>query len=122
LEVFFDLDDQRAPSHRTDHVIRQAPAQLLGDFEAYRFRSFSVVGSQVYVDEAPVMLVGNLRTEAVDLIVVAGDAYDLCAEDVRTQNLRGLKIRWNKDPSLETFAGGMRSYGISQIARRGAGH
>src|SRR6202022_589867 len=52
-----DLYDQRTASHWADDVIRQAPAELFGDFESHGLRSLGVVRTQVHVDEAPAMLV-----------------------------------------------------------------
>src|SRR6266852_3354958 len=84
VEGFFDFRQQRAAGHGNDNVVGQTPAKLLGDFKADRFRAFGVIGAQIHVHKSPVMLVGDLRAEAVDLVVVPGDAYDS-----RAINLRG---------------------------------
>src|SRR2546429_1292883 len=41
-----------------------------------RLRAFRVVRSQVHVDQAPPIPVGNLRTQAIDVVVVSVDAHD----------------------------------------------
>ena len=122
VERLLDLDDQRSASHGADDVIRQAPAELFGDFETDRLRSLGIVGTQVHVDEAPAMFVGDLRAESVDLIVVPGDAHDFRAEHIRAKNLRGLEVGWNKDPGLQPFARGVRGDGVGQVSGRGARH
>src|SRR4029077_17901393 len=77
VKRFLDLGDQRSASHRTNDVVRQTPSELLGNFKPYCLRSFRIVGTQVNINESPTVLVSNLRTEAVDLIVVSGDAHNL---------------------------------------------
>src|SRR6266852_2269194 len=54
-----------------------------------------------------IFVINDLRAQAVDLIVAAGDADKLCAKDLRAENLRGLEIGRNKDPRLESVAGGL---------------
>src|SRR4029077_6367119 len=97
IERLPDLRNQRSTSHGNDHVIRQAPAQLLGDLEADGLRSLGVIRTQVHVYKTPVVLVRNLRAQAVDLIVAACDADYFRAEHVRTQNLGRFEIGWNED-------------------------
>ena len=55
-----NLGDQRAAGHGNHDVIGQTPAELLGDLEADSFGALGVVGTQVHVDEAPVVAVGDL--------------------------------------------------------------
>src|ERR1700745_1912332 len=66
------------------------------------------------------MLGGDLRAQAVDLIVVSGDANNLGAEDVRAENLCRLKIGRNEDPRLQAFARSVCGNGVGQVSRRGA--
>ena len=60
LEGLADLADERAAGHGDDDVVGQTPAELLGDLVADGLRAFGVVGAEVDVDEAPVVLVGDL--------------------------------------------------------------
>src|SRR5271165_737643 len=62
------------------------------------------------------MLVGDLRAESIDLIVVAGDAHDFRSEHVRAQNLRGLKIGRDEDPGFESLARRVRGDSVGQVA------
>ena len=71
VERLVDLADQAAAGHRADDVLRRPPAQLLGDLEADRLRALGVERPQVDVDEAPAVLEGDLRAEAIDLVVGA---------------------------------------------------
>ncbi len=116
IESFLDLGDQRAASHRDDDVIRQPPAQLLGDLEAHSLRAFRVVRTQVDIHEAPAMFVCNLRAEPVHLVVAARDAHDLRAEHLRAEDLRGLEICRNEDPRLEAIARSLRGDGVGKVA------
>ena len=69
-----DLGQDRAAGGRDDRVLRQPPAELLGDLEAVGLGAFGVVRPQVHVDDRPAVLVGDLGAEAVDVVVVAADA------------------------------------------------
>ncbi len=48
-----DFTDQRATSHRDDHVVWQFPAKLLGNFVAVRLGAFGVIGTEIHVDQSP---------------------------------------------------------------------
>src|SRR6185437_13230236 len=122
FECFVNLRNQRTASHGNDNVVRQTPAKVLGDFIANRFRTFSVVGTQIDIYKAPAMLVGNLRAEPVHLIVVAGDANNLCAVDFRAENLCRFKVRWNENAGSEAVARSLGRCGIRQISRGRTAH
>ena len=97
VEGLADFADQRAAGHGDDDVVGQAPAELLGDLVAYGLRAFGVVGAQVDVDEAPVVLVGDERAEAVDVVVVAVDADEARAVDEGVEDLGGLEVGGDED-------------------------
>ena len=92
LERLVDLADQAAAGHRADDVVGQTPAELLGDLVADRLRALGVVRPQIDVDEAPAVLEGDLRAEAIDVVVVAVDAHEPRAVDLRAENLGRLQI------------------------------
>ena len=121
-EGFGNFADQRTPGHRYDYVVRQAPAELLGDFETVRLGAFGVVRAQVDVDQAPLEAVGDLGAEAVDLVVVAIDADDAGAVDGGIQNFCGLEIGWDEDAGVKALLGRLGGYGIGEIAGRGAAY
>src|SRR6476660_4501820 len=52
-------------------VIRDPPAELLRYLITHGLRAFVIVRAQVHVDEAPAVLVGDLRAEPVHVIIVA---------------------------------------------------
>ena len=57
-----------------DDVVRELPAELLGDLEGQRLRAFRVVGPDVDVDERPGReLARQLGAEAVHVVVAAVD-------------------------------------------------
>jgi len=93
---------------------------LLGDLIAHRLRAFGVVGAQVHVHEAPVVAVGNLRAQAVDVVVIAIDANQGCAVDLGVENLGGLKIGRHQDEGFEAQACGLRGNCVGQVAGGGA--
>ena len=120
IEGLADLADQRAAGHRADDVVGQAPAELLGDLVADGLRALGVVGAQVHVDEAPVVLVGDQRAEAVDVVVVAVDADQPRAVDLRVEHLGGLEVGGDEDAGLQAQARRLRGDGVGQVAGRGA--
>ena len=122
IKRLLDLRDERSASHRHHDVIGQAPAELLGDFIAHRLRSLSIIRTQIHVHESPAAFagkrfIGDLRAQAIDVVVAAVDAHQLRAKHLRAQNLRRLEIGWNEDPGFQSFAGRLRSHRIRQIAR-----
>ena len=56
LEALEDARQQRAAGDRRDDVLREPPAELLGDLEAVRLGALGVVGAQVDVGEPPAYL------------------------------------------------------------------
>src|SRR3954469_17090640 len=65
------------------------------------------------------MLVSDLRAEAIDLVIAAGDAYEFCAIDLRADDLCRLQVSGDKDPCFEAFTGCLSRDGVCQIAGRG---
>jgi len=51
------------------------------------------------------MLAGDLSAEAVDMVVIAVDAYEASAIDLGGQDLGGFEIGWNQDGCFEAKAG-----------------
>ena len=94
---------------------------MLGDFEANSFRTFRVIGTQVHVNESPVSLIGDLRAQAIDLVVASGNAYQLRAKNLRAQNLRGLEISRDENYSLEAIARRLRRHRVGQVSGGRAG-
>ena len=66
--------------------------------------------------------VGDLRAEAIDVVVVAVDAHDARAVDGSVQNLGGLEIGGNKDAGVEALLRGLRGHGIGKIAGGGTAY
>src|SRR6202030_2153917 len=78
------------------------------------------VGTQIHVDEAPLEAVGNLRAQAIHVIVVAVDAHDARAIDRGVEDFGRLEVRGNEDAGIETLLRGLRSDGVGEIAGRRA--
>ncbi len=96
-----------------------SPAELLGDLEAERLRSFGVEGPQVDVDEAPAVLERHLRAEAVDLVVGATHLDDLGPVDAGAENLGALQVGGDEDVALQPGGGGVGGDAVGQVAGRG---
>ena len=120
LERLVDLADQAAAGHRRDDVVGRPPAQVLGDLEADRLGSLGVERPEVDVDEPPAEPEGDLRAEAVDLVVVALDRDHLGAVDRGAQDLALLEAVGNQDVGLQPGGGGVGRHAVGQVARRGA--
>src|SRR5439155_26246980 len=101
--------------HRHDDVLGRAPAELLGDLEAHRLGALGVVGPQVDVHEAPAILEGDLRTQAVHLVVGAADADDLRPVDAGAQDLRALQVAGHEDVRLQPGGGGVGGHAVGQV-------
>src|SRR5947209_5699312 len=69
MKRLVNLADQTAARHRADDVLRRTPAELLGDLVADRLRTLRVERAQVDVDEAPVVAIGDLAAQAIDVVV-----------------------------------------------------
>ena len=96
-EAARDARQQRAAGDGRDDVLRQPPAELLDDLEAERLGALGVVGAQVDVGEAPAVLVGDLRAEPVDVVVVAADRHQLRLIDGRADHLARLEVVRDED-------------------------
>ena len=89
MKALRDFADEGASGHGDDDVIWEPPAELFGDLEAYGFGALSVVGAEIDVDEAPVVLVSDESAEAVDVVVVAVDADEASAVDEGVEDFGG---------------------------------
>src|SRR5437016_13592320 len=81
-----------------------------------RFRAFRIVGAQIDVDEAPLKAVGDLRAQAIHMIVVPVNAHDARAVDGGIENFRGLQVGGNEDAGVESFLRGLSCNGVGQSA------
>ena len=108
------------PAMGHDYVVRETPAELLGDFKANCLGAFGIEGAQVDVDETPVVAIGDLRAETIDVVVVAVDADQRRAVNLGVENLRRLEIGGDEDVGLEAEARGVRGNGVGQVAGRRA--
>ena len=88
---------------------------MFGDLVSDGLRTFSVIGPQVHVYESPVVLVGNLRAEAIHLVIAAGNSHQLCTENLGDDDFCLLEIRGNKDPAFESVARGLSGRGVCKI-------
>ena len=67
------------------------------------------------------MFVGNLRAEAVYLVVAPRNAHQLRAEYLRADDFGGFEIGGDENPGAEPVAGRLRCDGVRQISCRRAG-
>ena len=116
-----DLGEERAAGHRDDGVAWEFPAELLGNFEAHALGSFRVVRAEVHIHEAPAIFAGDLRAEAVHLVVGTFDADDLRAVNKRSDDFALLQVRGDEDIARETCGGGIGCHGVREVSGGGAG-
>jgi hypothetical protein len=57
------------------------------------------------------MLIGDLRAQAIDVVVAAVDAHQFRAKHLRAENLGRLEIGRDKNPCLQAFASRLRGDG-----------
>ena len=108
--------------HRHNHVVRQSPSQLFGDFKSHGLRAFRVIRTQIHIDEAPSVFVRDLRAQPIHLVVAARNANQLRAINLRAQNFCRLKICGNEDPRFESVARRLRRNRIGKIPGRRTRH
>ena len=123
-QLFESLEDarqQRAAGDGRDDVTGEAPAELLGDLEAVGLRALGVVGAQVDVREAPLVLVRHLRAQPVHVVVVAADGDDARPVDAGAGDLAGFEIVGDEDVAGEPEPRGVRGDAAGEVAGRRAG-
>ena len=101
-------------------MLRQAPAELFGDFEAIGLGAFGVIGPQVHVHDRPAVLVGDLGAKAIDVVVIAADADHVRAEDQRAEDFPLLEIVRDHDIAADARLRRMGGGAVGQIAGAGA--
>ena len=120
-EAADDAREQRAASDRRHDVPRIAPAELLDDLEAVRFRSLRVIRPQVDVDEPPSIAIGDLRAQPIHVVVIAGDRQDRRSEDCRPKQLPRFEVIGNEDTAFDAEPGRVRRYAVGEVPGRSAG-
>ncbi len=121
LEAAAQFGEQRARGDRADDPVRQRPAELLDRLEGERLRALGVVRPQVDVDERPRVLLGELRAEPVDVVVVAADADQVGPVDAGREQLLFLQVGGDEDVGVEARGGGVGGDRVGEVAGRGAG-
>ena len=101
IKGLVDLAHQRAARHRHDHMLRESPAEILGDFITHRLGTLGVERPEVDVHESPVVLEGNLGAEAVFLVVGAVHTDDVRAVNAGAEDLGFFQIRRDEDVALQ---------------------
>ena len=122
LVALVDLRQERSRGHAHDRVVGHLPVELLLDLEAHALAALGVVGAHIDVHEGPAVFAGDLRAEAVDLVVVALDAHHVRAVHERVEHLALLQVGGNEDVGVEAGGGGIGGHRVGKIASGGAGH
>ena len=112
-----DLGDQRAARHGDNDVLRQTPAELLGDFISHGLRTLGVVGAQVDVDDAPGVLLRNFGAKAVHLIVIALHVHQVGAVNLRGDDFLWFEVGGNEDERLKAAGRSLRRHRVGEISR-----
>ncbi|OLL73183.1 ComEC/Rec2-related protein [Pseudonocardia sp. Ae168_Ps1] len=120
-EALVDLRELRAGRDRDDDLLRQPPAELLGDLEAQGLGALGVVGADVDVHERPVLVLGGqLGGEPVDVVVVAVDREQGAPVHRGRDDLRLLQRGGDEYDRVPAGARGGGRDGVGQVAGRGA--
>src|SRR5437660_8874993 len=85
-----------------------------------RFRAFRILVAKTVVQDAPLQAVGNLRAQAIHMIVVPVNAHDARAVDRGVENFRRFKVGGNEDAGVESLLRGLCGNGVGEIAGGGA--
>ena len=97
-----------------------AAAELLGNLEADGLGAFFgvVVEPQVHAltKRFPVVALGNLRAEAIHMVIVTIDANQRCSIDLGVEDLGRFKIARHENVGLQAKARGVRGDGVGKIA------
>src|SRR5262249_53640267 len=114
------LRQDRAAGGGHHDVLRQLPAELLGDLEPIRLGAFGIVRAQVDVDEGPAVLVGDLAAQPVDVVVVAADRHRARSVDGGADDLALLEVVGDEDEAVEPGARRVCRDAVGEVAGRGA--
>jgi len=117
-----DLGQQGTGGHAGDRVAWKLPSKLLRDLEAHRLRALRIVGTEIHIHESPAILPGDLRAEAVHLIIGSLDADDIGAVNKGAEDFSLLQIGGDKHVALQACIGGIGGDRVSQITRGGTRH
>ena len=118
LEALLDLGEQRAARDRDDHVVGCLPSELLRGLERERLRTLGVERPHVDVDERPLVQPGELRAEAVDVVVVAFDRDEVAAVDRRGDDLALLEVGRDEHVRPQARVRRVRGDGVREVAGR----
>ena len=99
-----------------NHTVRSLPTQLLHHLVAQGFTSLGVIGSEIDIDKSPVIFLGHLGTQAVDIIIAAINSYQHRVIDSSSNQLARFYITRNEDVSQYFCLGGVGGDTGSQVA------
>ena len=120
-ERLVHLGEQRARGHRDDDLLGQPPAELLGDLVAERLAALGVVRPDVDVHERPVLVLGDLAAQPVDVVVGALHRDERLVVHRRLHDLALLEVVRDEDDRTQAGGGGVRRDGVGEVAGAGAG-
>ena len=121
LETLLDLGEQRSARDRHDDMVGGLPSELLGGLEREGLRSLRVVGPHVDVHERPLVQPGELRAQAVDVVVVAVDGNDVAAVDRRGDDLALFEVGGDEHVRAQPGVRGVRGDRVGEVAGRSTG-
>jgi hypothetical protein len=108
--------------HRQHDLLRQPPAELLGHLVAERLAALGVERADVDVDERPVLVLGDLAAQPVDVVVAALDGDQRLAVDGGLHDLALLEVVRDEHHRAQPAAVAWAGDGVGEVAGRGAGH
>ncbi|BBG03488.1 hypothetical protein PSA01_19370 [Pseudonocardia saturnea] len=115
-EPLVDLRQLGPGGDRHDHLLRQPPAQLLGDLVTQGLGTLGVVGADVDVHERPVLVLrGELGGQPVHVVVVAVHGEQRATVDRGGDDLRLLQGRRDQHDRVPARPCRGRRDGIRQV-------
>ena len=78
-------------------MLRQAPAELLGDLKTVSLCPFGVIGAEIDVDKRPAVFVGDLTAQTVYIVVVATNTDCAWTINGLADNFPLFQICWNEN-------------------------
>jgi hypothetical protein len=107
VDALENTRQQRAAGHRGNDMFRDLPAKLFDDFEPVGLGALGVVRAKIDVGKAPAVLVGHLRAQPVDVVVIAADGNDARIVNCSAGDLAWFQVVGNENRAFESQARGV---------------
>ena len=97
-------------------MCRCLPTELFEEFKTEGFRAFSIERSDVDVNKCPWIDPTNFTAKPVDIVISASDAYDCGTVNEGGDDFADLKIRGDKEKTIQFRYSGVCGNSVGKIA------